>query len=372
MLRTGEEYAMQRRKWMLGMAVVLAVAVTGAMALKALGLMGSGGSGPPQPDMVIDAALRQEVIENAKAQLERGYVFPEKAAAAGRHLRDAGQRGEFDKLSSAQAFAERLSDLLQAQTGDRHLAVRYFAQALSEDASGRSPEQEAAEQQTSRRLNHGFHNVDRLQFNIGYIDLHAFGRPEPATARIAAAMTLLRDTDALVIDLRRCGGGDPETVMLFASYLFDEPTHLNDIYFRDENHTEVRWTTQSVGGPKYGEARRVYLLTSADTFSGCEDFAYALKNAGRATLVGETTGGGAHAGSPRRLSAHFMLFVPSGRPISPVTHTDWEGVGVTPQLAVSAKRALEVAQVAILREMLLGESDAHRRDQMRERIAELD
>ena len=360
---------MQRKKWMLGVAVVLACAAAAAVAF---GLPDLGRSGPSQPDMTIDAAVRQQVIDNAIAQLERGYVFPEKASAVGRQLRDAAQRGEFDKLSSAQAFADRLTELLQAQTKDRHLDLRYFAQALSEDASGRSPEQEAAEQLTARRLNYGFHNVDRLPFNIGYIDLHAFGRPEPSTARIGAAMTLLRDTDALVIDLRRCGGGDPETVMLFASYLFDQPTHLNDLYFRDENHTEVRWTTQSVSGPKYGEARRVYLLTSADTFSGCEDFAYALKNAGRATLVGETSGGGAHAGSPHRLGAHFMLFVPSGLPISPVTHTDWEGVGVTPQLATSAKRALDRAQVAILTEMLVGETDAHRQELMRERIAELD
>lgn len=363
---------MQRKKWVFGVAAVLLCAVTGAMALKVFGVPGHGASAPPQADMTIDATVRQEVIGNAIAQLEHAYVFPEKAAALGTQLRAALLRGEFDQLSSAQAFADRLSEWLQAQTGDRHLDLRYFAQVLSEDASGRSPEQEAAEQQNARRLNHGFHNVDRLQFNIGYIDLHAFGRPEPAAPRIAAAMTLLRDTDALVIDLRRCGGGDPETVMLLASYLFDQPTHLNDIYFRDENHTEVRWTTQGVSGPKYGETRRVYLLTSADTFSACEDFAYALKNAGRATLVGENTGGGAHAGSPRRLSAHFMLFVPSGLPISPVTHTDWEGSGVTPQLAVSAKRALDVAQVAILREMLAAEADAHRQDLMRQRIAELD
>lgn len=363
---------MQRKKWVLGVAIVLLGAVAGAMALTALGLPGSGRSGPPQQDMTIDAAVRAEVIDSAIAQLERGYVFPEKAVAVGKQLRAAAQRGEFDQLSSAQAFANRLSELLQAQTQDRHLDLRYFAQALSEDASGRSPEQEAAEQQTARRLNHGFHNVDRLPFNIGYIDLHAFGRPEPTTARIAAAMTLLRDTDALVIDLRRCGGGDPESVMLFASYLFEKPTHLNDIYFREENHTEVRWTTESVAGPKYGEARRVYLLTSADTFSGCEDFAYALKNAGRATLVGETTGGGAHAGSPHRLSAHFMLFVPSGLPISPVTHTDWEGVGVVPQVATSAKNALDQAQIAILREMRVSETDAHRQELMQERIDELD
>jgi C-terminal processing protease CtpA/Prc len=185
-------------------------------------------------------------------------------------------------------------------------------------------------------------------------------------------MALLVDTKALVIDLRHCGGGDPESVMLFASYLYDKPTHLNDVYWRDENRTEQRWTQASVVGTKYGEARKVYLLTSGDTFSGCEDFAYALKNNKRATLVGETTGGGAHAGGPHRLDAHFMMFVPSGRPINPVTHTDWEGVGVAPDIKASAKNALDVAQVAALKAMIPVETDPVWRKKLQERLHDLD
>jgi C-terminal processing protease CtpA/Prc len=185
-------------------------------------------------------------------------------------------------------------------------------------------------------------------------------------------MTLLGDTEALIIDLRECEGGDPDTVTLLASYLFDKPTHLNDIYFRDENRTQERWTTPTVAGKRYGEARRIYLLTSSDTASGCEDFAYALKNAGRAKLFGETTAGAAHAGSPSRLSAHFMMFVPSGRPINPVTHTDWEGAGITPDVHVPAKKALVAAQVAILKEMLATESDPVKKEKIKRRISELE
>ncbi len=184
-------------------------------------------------------------------------------------------------------------------------------------------------------------------------------------------MALLADTKALIIDLRQCGGGDPETVMLLASYLYDKPTHLNDIYWRDGKRTDERWTAGDVPGKKYGGARKVYLLTSEDTFSAGEDFAYALKNNGRATLVGETTGGGAHPGNPRRLSAHFMMFVPNGRSINPITHTDWEGVGVTPNVKTSAKNALDVAQIAILNELIINETDAHWKERLQQRIAEL-
>src|SRR3569623_1561213 len=108
--------------------------------------------------------------------------------------------------------------------------------------------------------------------------------------------------------------------MLFASYFFDHPAHLNDIYWREGDKTEARWTQEKVPGVRYGQSRPVYILTSHDTFSAGEDFAYGMKYAGRATQVGETTGGGAHPGSPRRLNEHFMMFVPDGRAINPVTH----------------------------------------------------
>jgi C-terminal processing protease CtpA/Prc len=126
-----------------------------------------------------------------------------------------------------------------------------------------------------------------------------------------------------------------------------------------------------VPGTKYGEARKVMLLTSADTFSGCEDFAYALKYSGRATLVGAVTGGGAHAGNPHRLGAHFMMFVPSGRPINPVTHTDWENVGVEPDVRTSEKSALDVAQTMLLKQLIARETDADWKARLQARLAEL-
>jgi C-terminal processing protease CtpA/Prc len=126
-------------------------------------------------------------------------------------------------------------------------------------------------------------------------------------------------------------------------------------------------------GVRAGASRRKRSgIPSGHTFSGCEDFAYALKNNQRATVVGETTGGGAHAGSPHRLDAHFMNFVPSGRPISPVTHGDWEGVGVLPDIRTSAKNALDVAQVALLKQLLVAEKDPVWQQKLKSRIHELE
>lgn len=356
--------------------IVIAAAVVGISALGSIAVLAWPDAGPPheppQKDMTVDKATRDEVINNVIANLDRAYVFPDKAALIEKDLRARMSRGDFEGIASAEKFAGTLTDALQGQTHDKHLEVRYFQEPVAESQDGGpSPQEQAEEALHQKQVNYGFANVGRLHFNIGLLELHAFGRPQAAASRIAAAMTLLGDTDALIVDLRQCQGGDPDTVMLLASYLFDKPTHLNDIYFRDENRTEERWTTASVPGKRYGQTRPLYVLTSSDTISGCEDFAYALKNAGRAKLVGETTAGAAHAGSPHRLSAHFMMFVPSGRPINPVTHGNWEGVGVAPDIKTSAKKALDAAQLAILQGMVSAEKDPMRKDDMQQHIDEL-
>ena len=356
----------RKKTW--GVAAVAGVAVS---AIACVALAGQDGP-PPQPDLRIDATVRGQTIAEVIAQLDRSYVFPDQAARLGKLLRARLQHGDYDSVTSAQAFAQALTADLQRDSDDKHLEVRYFAEPVAMPSPQQEEDDRLEEAVDQQRYNFGYETVGRLRGNLGYVELRSFSRPRGASERIAAAMTLVRDTKALVIDLRKCGGGDPETVMLFASYLFDKPTHLNDVYWRDENRLERRWTTASVPGRKYGSARKVFVLTSSDTFSGCEDFAYALKYAGRATLIGETTGGGAHAGSPHRLGEHFMMFVPSGRPINPVTHTDWEGVGVVPDVAVSADDALEVAEAAALKAVIAQETDPEWKRRLQGRLAELE
>ena len=306
-------------------AVGIAALGAGATAVFAMG----GHGGPPQPDMVIDQATRAQLVEAIADNVTRYYVYPEQAAKMAARLREQLQHGDFDRVTSADAFADKLSESLQRDNHDKHLEVDYSAEVIPVPPPGKedSPDDEVAMLAEQKRFNFGFETVGRLPCDIGYLDLHEFGRPGQVKSRIEAAMTLLGDTRGLIIDLRRTHGGDTETVMNFASYFYDKPTHLNDIWSRDDGKLEERWTTASVDGMRYGESRPIYLLTSEETFSAGEDFAYALKNNGRAVLVGEVTGGGAHPGNRRRLGPHFIMNVPSGRSISPVTRTDWEGVG---------------------------------------------
>ncbi len=157
-------------------------------------------------------------------------------------------------------------------------------------------------------------------------------------------MTSLAGTRALIIDLRDNGGGSPAMVTFIASYLFTDSTHLNDLWDRKTGETTQFWTNPHAPGRHFGSIKPVYVLTSSHTFSGAEEFSYDLQAQKRATIVGETTGGGAHPVSGHRIDDHFIIGVPGARAINPITHTNWEGVGVVPDVRVPASNALAVAE----------------------------
>ncbi len=206
--------------------------------------------------------------------------------------------------------------------------------------------------QMGRLDNFGIHRVERLDGNIGYLDLRRVPVPANAGPAIAAAMELVAGTYALIIDLRRNGGGSPEGVVFWCSYLFTErPTHLNDIFHADTGETRQFWALPYVPGTRYVD-RPVYVLTSGHTFSGGEDFCYTLQALGRAQVIGETTGGGAHPTRPFPISPAVHIAIPFARSINPVTGTNWQGTGVVPDVAVPEERAYDVAYGLALRHVL--------------------
>jgi hypothetical protein len=312
-----------------------------------------------QPDMTIDAATRSAVIDSLLKRLNEAYVFPETAKKMEADVRDRVKKNEYDGIDSAQKFAEKLTADLQAVSNDKHLRVRYSERAIPERKPQSEPtaEQKADFDRQMKRLNYGFEKVERLSGNIGYIDLRGFMDPQGRVETVAAAMNLVNNTDALIFDLRQNGGGDPEMVKVICSYLFgDKAVHLNDLYWRPGNKTEEFWTTPAVAGKKYGN-KDVYVLTSNRTFSGAEEFSYNLKNLKRATIVGETTGGGAHPGGMERLGDHFGVFVPTGRAINAITKTNWEGTGVEPDVKVPKEQALKTAYLMALNKSLANTKD---------------
>jgi hypothetical protein len=312
--------------------------------------------GKDQPDQPVDAKTAVEVAEGAVKLLNASYVFPETARKMDAAIRARIENKEYESITSAKELARTLTDHLQAVSKDKHLRVFYTHDPVPEPPKDDVPPPAMRERMRAQgeALNYGFEKVDRLEGNVGYIVLRGFHPAEFGGETAAAAMNLVANADALIIDIRKNGGGAPSMVALICSYLFGpEPVHLNDLYHRPDDSTHQWWTLPHVPGRRF-EGKPVYVLTSRRTFSAAEEFAYNLKNLKRATLVGETTGGGAHPGGVRRITANFALFVPTGRAINPISKTNWEGTGVEPDVAVPAELALKTAHLAALTECIKG------------------
>ena len=312
-----------------------------------------------QPDMTIDAATRNAVINILLKELNDSYVFAETAKKMETEVRSRLSANEYDNVTSARDFAAKLTKDLQSVSKDKHLRIRYSHDKLPERKDRREPTAEEIEQNRwfNKRINYGFERVERMNGNIGYIDLRGFNDHEAGAGTVAAAMAFLQNTEALIFDLRQNGGGSPAMIQLISSYLFgDKPVHLNDLFWRKENKTDEFWTKPEQAKIKFTN-KDIYVLTSNYTFSGAEEFSFNLKNLKRATIIGETTGGGAHPGGMVRLGDHFAAFVPIGRAINPVSKTNWEGTGVEPDIAVPKEQALKVAYKMALERSLANIKD---------------
>jgi retinol-binding protein 3 len=339
--------------------------VIGALSIVALfAQQPSGGS-------KIDASARAAIITGAIEHMQRAYIFADIAEKMAADLRRREANKEYDQVSDPKAFADTLTRDLQAVSHDKHLRILYDPSGLPQRSGPPSAEDRARQLAEERRRNFGFERVERLDGNVGYIDLRGFsGTPESRDPAVAA-MNFIADADALVFDLRRNGGGSPFMIGILSSYLFTEVVHLNDFYIRETDTKREFFTTAEVAGRRFGKDKPVYVLTSSRTFSAAEEFTYNLKNLKRATIVGETTGGGAHPGGVRRITNHFGIWLPNGRAINPITKTNWEGVGIEPHIKVPAEQALAAAHLDALQKIRASATEQRHRDQLDAAIAAL-
>ena len=290
----------------------------------------------------LDAPLRKQVIDGIGADLTEFYIDAPLAAQMKDALQAHEKAGAYNTITDGDVFAEQLTKDLQAVSHDKHLRVG-FNPFKTPPPGKPTPEDDARFHEQMEHDNCAFRKVEILPNNIGYIKFDGFMDASFCGPTVTAAMGFVAHTDALIFDLRQNGGGQPAMVTLIASYLFDEPTHLIDIYNRKEDSTKQNWTLSYLPGPRLTK-QPVFVLTSERTFSGAEEFAFDLKNQKRATIVGETTGGGAHPVAPHVVADYFMVGVPFAKSLDPVTKTNWEGTGVVPDVKVPAADALETAQ----------------------------
>jgi hypothetical protein len=307
----------------------------------------------------MSSSEKRSVVQALADMLNANYVFPEKAEKASNEILKSLDEGEYDDIKDGAKFTQTLNKQVSAILDDAHFRVLHSQAVLPEreERSEPSPEEiEAVERQTTRR-NAGVEKVELLPGNIGYMEMRGFSPAADAKRPVQAAMSFLEDTDAFILDLRRNGGGDPECVQLVCSFFFeaDKPVHLNSLYYRAKDETKEYWTLPDLEGERYTD-KPVYVLTSDRTGSAAEECSYNLKHLDRATIVGASTWGGANPGGIFKLNDHMRVFIPTGRAINPITKTNWEGVGVIPDVDVDPAEALVKAQQLALAE-LIEESD---------------
>jgi retinol-binding protein 3 len=307
----------------------------------------------------LDASQRATLIESLAQKLQAHYIFPKVAEQMDAAIRAKAGAGAYDEITTLTRFCEQLTEDLQAVSHDKHLRLFYHAEPQPNDQPDQpTPEQLEEWRYAMSLLNYGFARVERLPGNVGYLDLRGFFPASLGGEAAVAAMNLLAHTSALIVDLRQNDGGDPEMIALITSYLFDQMTNLNNMYWRDGDRTQQFWTLPYVPGRRYGADKPLYVLTSQATFSGAEEFAYNLKNLKRATIIGEVTGGGAHPIGGYAISPYVGAHIPVGRAINPISGTNWEGVGVAPDIDVPQEQALRTAQILALRHVL-GQASEH-------------
>jgi Peptidase family S41 len=287
----------------------------------------------------LDAGERRRLIDRAIANLKQYYFDRDVAQKTADAMLVHEKAGDDTEPIEGRAFAELLTAQMRDASGDGHLIIEYSRILLPKGPRAQTVDRLESLHKAMVQQNCMVRKLQILPHNIGYLKLDFFPNTSLCGPTVRTAMASLNHADAIIFDLRDNSGGFPDMVSLIASYLFDHPEYM---YSPRGAPTKDSWTRSPVPGNGLAD-KPVYVLTSAATWSGAEQFSYDLKMLKRATLVGETTRGGAHAGAFHRIDDHFGMGIPEEKPINPFSNTDWEGVGVEPDVKVEAANALETS-----------------------------
>lgn len=290
-------------------------------------------------DRTFTATQQREIIAAAADLIQARYVDAERGREIAAELRTS--EAQWRQASDGETFARQATTLMRKISGDGHLGLSYSPKGIADTGEAEFSDAEM-QRWYGAQLNHGIEKIERLADNIMLLDLRVFPPPSMAGDVFAAAMNVVAQGDALIIDLRRNGGG-AETIHLVAGYLLDGGSPLSGLYDRPtDRHVHVI-SPSWVPGRRFGSTKPLYILTSRKTFSAAEALAYDLQALKRAVIVGEVTGGGAHPFAYRRVHEHFAVDLPESRSINPITGTNWQDVGVKPDVQVPSEQALDKA-----------------------------
>jgi len=299
--------------------------------------------------MTTPAKLQPAPVTGEIARLlTEHYVFPEIAEQLASLLRRRLAEGAYD-AGGAEELARLITADLQSVNDDRHLRLKYHADPVS---PGHGTATLASMRRDFDTSLGGAPRVELLGGGVAVVELAPMLFPlEWAAEPLSAAFTLASRAQALIVDLRANRGGDPDTVAFVCSYLLDERTHLNTMYWRSGERSEQSWSLPHVPGASFGGSKPLYVLSSDSTFSAAEELAYDLQQLGRAVVVGERTRGGAHPCKSWTVHPHLEATIPTGRAINPVSSANWEGTGVQPDIPCAAAQSLDQAHALALAQL---------------------
>jgi len=341
--------------------LTLLAALMALLALLALAAPAGAQFAPPEQPVAIDAEMRATIVDSVTGVIDTVYVLEEPARRIVAGLRGNLAEGAYDDLSDLVEFLQRLDADARVINHDGHFGIRALAPVDPEYVEESEDPADAARRNRMQRAgNFGFRKVEMLPGSVGYLRFDSFSVPDrDAFTAAAAAMNFLANSEALIIDLRRNGGGEPSMIRFVAGYFFDESVHLISWYERDNEKTVQSYSADYVPGPQFLD-QPVYVLTGGRTASAAEEFTFDLRNLERATIVGDTTAGAGHTVHDAIFEFEgfrVLLSVPFGRAFNPENNEGWEGVGVTPHIAVPEGQAIEAAHADALRKLIEAEDD---------------
>jgi len=293
-----------------------------------------------QSDKEIDGKRAENIIDSISVLLNQYYVFPDVAKKIEVQLKAEFSKGYFNNIKSDEELAEKINLEMKSIANDLHLRF-WVAGSSNPFGLNRKKTTDYIYQKVNDIQEFGFFRTGKAGNDIGYLEIKGFPPLNSSKESIDTAMKCLTDSRVLIIDVRRNGGGIPETIKYICSYFFEKPTHINSIYWRYLDKTDDFITLEEVGGRKMFDIP-IYVLTSSNTVSGGEEFAYNIQTQKRGVLIGEVTAGGANPCDVLNLDK-FRISIPTGRAINPITKTNWEGTGVKPDYEIDASKALELA-----------------------------
>lgn len=306
------------------------------------------------PEPSLNAAKRKEIVNDLASKLISDYAVAETGSKMAAALREKLESNAYDNVNSVNEFARILTEDLRAVSHDKHLRVMFSGRPLPKAAPG-PPPPDAIERM--RKMNGAIKKLEILDGNIGYMRINAVPLLAASKDAISAAFAFLRNTDALILDNRGNGGGDPNTVAWYMSYLSEGASYIvNTFHHRKENRIQ-EFKTTDLGELSYGAKKPAFVLTSPNTFSGGEELTYNIQASKRGVIVGAVTGGGANPTTMVQLAHQFQASIPFGYAVNPITGSNWEGVGVKPDVEVPPEQALIEAHLLAVNQLRKDLSD---------------